>query len=101
MKWRDPFTVSSLSNLQWSSAAPFAYNLRWRDGALLLLGFGMPRKRIMRIFNLRGKPPTALLLVFLVSSILPACSMTDDIGEYSLRYELCDDADTGNMDCPG
>ena len=49
---------------------------------------------------MRETPPKALLFALVAFCVVPACSMTEDMGEYSLRYELCRDADTENMDCP-
>jgi len=51
--------------------------------------------------KLHKKTLAALLLAFLTSAMLPACSSTEEEEEQSTRDELCDEADAGMTECPG
>ena len=52
------------------------------------------------ITKLHKKTLAALLLAFLMSAMLPACSSSEE-EEQSTKDEVCDEADAGSNDCPG
>lgn len=55
----------------------------------------------MSIFELRKKTLAALLLAFMASAMLPACSSSEEEESDSTKDELCDEADAGSQGCPG
>jgi len=54
---------------------------------------------MISITKLRKKSIAALLLAFMASAMLPACSSDDEAEDTSNRDELCDEADAGTTDC--
>lgn len=57
----------------------------------------------MSIFELRKKSLAALLLAFMASAMLPACSSDEEEAADTgpTKDEICDEADVGTTDCGG